>query len=216
MVLLNCQGPSIDDVISPKNESKLSSETLWADSHFTFTIDPEGLTDWGQDLIRDTITEVEFLTEGAVQFTEMDYDQYLSKDYIEVIEIASIGGAGGFASGVGSHVRPYIYLGSIDKHTILHELLHILGLRHSFQYTSSGVKINTQNIKEDALHNFQIDHTPADSVFNTICDPDSVMNYNPMAFSKTGKPTLEYSFEYKRATKLSKGDIEKIKSAYSK
>lgn len=79
-----------------------------------------------------------------------------------------------------------------SKGSIIHELLHCLGFLHMHMANDRDeyIKINWQNIKEQAKLNFK-QFTAHVSMFKTEYDYDSITHYSEVAFSKdTVSPTI--------------------------
>lgn len=107
--------------------------------------------------------------------------------------------------------------------TLLHELLHVLGLFHEHNRPDRDefVIINYENILEDAKQNFV---TLSWKEFGGVhafryFDYDSIMMYGEMAFSKNNNPTMvpRYGYILDPAYKnsLSSSDIETLRLMYS-
>ncbi|EDW64327.1 seminal metalloprotease 1 [Drosophila virilis] len=105
--------------------------------------------------------------------------------------------------------------------TIMHEMLHALGLYH--QQSSSDrddyVRIVLENIQEGKEHNFQkYDENRVDN-FDQTYDYGSVLHYTPYGFSKNGEMTivpLEEGAEKRMGQRLqmSEADINKLNTMY--
>lgn len=105
--------------------------------------------------------------------------------------------------------------------TIMHEMLHALGLYH--QQSSSDrddyVRIVLENIQDGKEHNFQkYDENKVDN-FDQTYDYGSVMHYTPYGFSKNGEMTivpLEEGAEKRMGQRLqmSDADINKLNTMY--
>jgi len=82
--------------------------------------------------------------------------------------------------------------GCIHLGTIIHELMHTLDFHHEHQRPDRDqyIKINWENIEEDAEGNFAIDHN-MNMKQDTPYDHNSVTHYGPRAFSKNEKDTYE-------------------------
>ncbi|KAL3859382.1 hypothetical protein ACJMK2_009605 [Sinanodonta woodiana] len=111
------------------------------------------------------------------------------------------------ASGCWSYVGRIISTGNQALYccgvaTCIHELGHTLGLYHEVNNLErdSMIRVNYNDIKSDAINNFQI-VSPRASTY-AFYDYTSMMHYGPMTFSLTGQqvltfldPDLEYLLE---------------------
>lgn len=108
-----------------------------------------------------------------------------------------------------------------NKGIIMHELMHVLGFYHEHNRPDRDeyVKINWENIKEDAYHNFW--KLPEDLVetANVSYDYDSIMHYRSNSFSKDRSIptiiTLKKNVKIGQRKRLSEGDILKIVKLYN-
>ncbi len=75
--------------------------------------------------------------------------------------------------------------------TLIHELGHVIGLEHEHTRVDrdAWIRINTENVRADKLHNFDV--APAGSRLLGEYDYASIMHYGPDYFSIDGSPTIE-------------------------
>lgn len=80
----------------------------------------------------------------------------------------------------------------MKKKTIIHEFVHVLGLKHqqSASNRDEYIKILFQNIKKGKKNNFKKMEKSIVTDFKFPYDYDSVMHYSEKAFSKNGKKTI--------------------------
>jgi len=80
--------------------------------------------------------------------------------------------------------------GCVDKNTIFHEVFHALGKVHeqSRPDRDNYIEIVYDNIEPAMRHNFDIQQR-VDPV-GTTYELQSIMHYEPTAFSRNGKPTI--------------------------
>jgi hypothetical protein len=100
----------------------------------------------------------------------------------------------------------------------VHELGHAIGMAHeqSRPDASQYVKIKTENVIPERLHNF---HTHMDADTSVPYDIMSVMHYTQTAFSKNGETTLEEinpdpSKVMGQRMGLSKADVQQVANMY--
>lgn len=106
--------------------------------------------------------------------------------------------------------------------TVMHELLHAVGFYHEQNRFDRDrhVRINTKNIPEDKLINFERISEKEISDYGVGYDVKSVLHYSPFAFSKNNQMTIEslkdkkLNDEMGQREKLSAGDVKKINSMY--
>ena len=82
------------------------------------------------------------------------------------------------------------------KRTILHELVHSLGVYHMHQRTDRDkyVKINSENLGNDFQKDYMI--APNSVLLGVPYDPKSLMHYFAHDGSKNGKPVMESKVIY--------------------
>lgn len=115
-----------------------------------------------------------------------------------------------------------IFIGSgCSKSSIIHEILHAVGFIHEHQRVDRDdhIIVHWENIQKDMLFNFT--KLPESWLPQSWADYwdfayNSVMNYEPKAFSKNKQFTLEskLSTEIQRTTTLSQQDIYRINELY--
>ena len=112
--------------------------------------------------------------------------------------------------------------GCFVKGIIVHELIHALGYTHMHSHVNRNdhIEIKWENIKPDAIHNFdQVDPKKYDN-FGTKYDLFSVMHYSKKAFSKNLKNTIvtkdkRFKNVIGQRSKLSFGDVKRINTMYN-
>lgn len=154
------------------------------------------------------------------------------KDYIKITFgngcwsfVGRVGGRQGDIVSKESYVVNYYFtelsLGNNchNFHTIIHELLHAVGLPHEHTRPDRDrfINVHFENIIKGREGNFNKRTTP-DS--REQFDFESVMLYGPFAFSANKKPTLSSKVkdqtvkESREKPFLSNGDVESIKLLY--
>lgn len=106
--------------------------------------------------------------------------------------------------------------------TVIHELIHALGYTHMQNHVDREkyVKIQWENIHPDHINKFDEVNVQKYGSFDTSYDYHSVMHYGLRAFSKgRGELTIiprhpKYKSSIGQRSKLSKGDIKRIKNMY--
>uniref|UniRef100_T1GGU4 Metalloendopeptidase n=1 Tax=Megaselia scalaris TaxID=36166 RepID=T1GGU4_MEGSC len=83
-----------------------------------------------------------------------------------------------------------IFLGKCDEGGIIHEFLHIAGLKHEHntQIRDNHIKINWKNVMLNKIMN--LDKYTIDTTFGLPYDFDSIMHYHSYVFSKNRYPTI--------------------------
>ncbi|CAL8137809.1 unnamed protein product [Orchesella dallaii] len=106
-----------------------------------------------------------------------------------------------------------------DSNTILHEMIHALGLHHEQAQPDRDkyVKILWQNIKKGKENNFRKYDPKEVSSFGVPYNPKSIMQYSSKAFSANGEPTMVTTDGkiITKPTELQWTDIEKLKRMYN-
>ncbi|KAG5668447.1 hypothetical protein PVAND_016387 [Polypedilum vanderplanki] len=112
--------------------------------------------------------------------------------------------------------------GCFTRGTLMHEIIHSLGYDHMQNHADRDqfVTIKWENINTAERHNFERVDARKYSNFGTPYDYNSVMHYNPKAFSKNGKETIvpkdpQYRDKIGQRRGLSTGDVQRINNMYS-
>jgi hypothetical protein len=100
---------------------------------------------------------------------------------------------------------------------VIHEMGHAAGLWHEQgrEDRNKYVKVLTENIKQDQMHNFTQNISNGDDL--VVYDYGSIMHYPSNGFSVNGKPTIETippGIPIGQRTALSAGDIIVLKAMY--
>jgi len=105
--------------------------------------------------------------------------------------------------------------------TIVHELLHALGLWHeqSRYDRDNYIYINEENILDGTKFNFELKFPNETSTYGVPYNYLSVMHYAQDAFSKNGEPTIEAidpAFQHRLGNRDhgTNGDYEKLRKIY--
>ncbi|GFS76025.1 zinc metalloproteinase nas-15 [Nephila pilipes] len=115
----------------------------------------------------------------------------------------------------------YLRKGCNDKGIVIHELMHVLGFHHEHNRHDRDdyVKINWENIKEDAYPNFKKFSEDLVQTANVSYDYGSIMNYSSNSFSKNRSiPTIitrKKNVAIGQRKGLSESDILKILKLYN-
>lgn len=107
--------------------------------------------------------------------------------------------------------------------TIIHEILHAIGLYHEQSRSDRDdfIEIVTKNIRKKSLVNFQKLRPNVYDIADTLYDYESILHYSPYAFSINGEPTIETKGNPEtikmmgQRRELSEGDILKINMMYN-
>jgi len=106
-----------------------------------------------------------------------------------------------------------------DSKTILHEMIHALGLHHEQSQPDRDkyVRILWQNIKRGKESNFKKYSSKEVSSFGVPYNPKSIMQYSSKAFSANGEPTMVTMDGniITKPTNLQWTDVEKLKRMYN-
>jgi hypothetical protein len=179
-----------------------------------YVIDPSsGYSSNQREVIRHAMYILEYYT--CVRFVERTHQE----DYVRIFSgdgcYSHLGKIGG-KQDVSLRKN-----GCMGKGTIMHEFIHALGYDHMHSHADRDkhVKIMFQNIKQDAISNFDKVSPRLFSNFGTTYDVFSVMHYDSKAFSKNGKETiaprnLRFSKIIGQREGLSRGDITRVNNMY--
>lgn len=138
------------------------------------------------------------------------------------VDIVNGSGCSSFVGRIGgsqalSLARP----GCVREGIIIHEALHALGLAHmhSHENRDQYVRVLTENIDPDRMHNFNIVNPLLFSNFGTPYDFLSVMHYGPRAFSTNGEDTIQtldpaFQDQIGQREGLSAGDVQRLNAMY--
>lgn len=106
--------------------------------------------------------------------------------------------------------------------TIIHELIHALGYKHMHSHydRNNYIDIKWNNIRQNAVRNFERVDLENFSDFGTKYDLYSVMHYHKKAFSENGQITIvpkDPSFQNIIGQRfgLSTGDVQRINNMYN-
>jgi len=141
---------------------------------------------------------------------EEDYVIFRSKPHVCSSHVGRRGG--------GQHVT--LGSGCMRIGTVLHEMMHALGVIHeqSRPDRDEHIIVKMENIEEKYLHNFQKYSFEDITNVNVPYNYASLMHYRNNAFSKNGAATLvarnDPSLQFGQRVMFSIGDIEQINRLY--
>lgn len=237
-------GPDVQAGLTVNNSKK-----LWPYATVPFMISDLFPSEQRQ-IIKDAIKEVRKATEPVLKFVHIDEPNRAKywigkKNYILFVprpawSFAVSGCGGGASSHVGmkggvqtikvgfNFTDSILSCTPVGKATIMHEILHALGLYHEHQRIDHfrNVKINVSNIncsnKSDCLSYILVNWGMNNfAKLNGPYDCDSIMHYTSTGGAKPGKKIIKglpgkcRTKKIGRGTKLSSGDIRTIKTLYS-
>lgn len=151
----------------------------------------------------------------CVRFDVRGYE----KDYVTIY--SGDGCSSRMGKGGGKQELSLAKKGCLSTGTIVHELIHVLGYdhMHSSYDRDNYVNIKIENIRPDAISNFDLDDPRVFSNFGTEYDLFSVMHYEKNAFSKNGKNTIvprnrRFTKVVGQRNSMSWGDVKRINNMY--
>ncbi|CAF0988822.1 unnamed protein product [Brachionus calyciflorus] len=192
---------------------------LWPNGIIPYEIDPIF-----PPASRDIILAGQKMIENATRINGSDCIKFISRTnedtYIRVIN----------GSGCWSYVGKKMTKGAQDlslrspgcmKNAIAaHEFMHAMGFWHeqSRPDRDNYIKVIYENIKLEKIGNFKKYQIDKVDYLNQLYDYDSVMHYEPKAFTSNGLPTIvpkEINAKIGQRTHLSQIDIAEIRALYN-
>lgn len=173
-----------------KNTRSVGLSTLnsrWPNGVVPYEIDPAAAYSQAQiDLILFSMNEMTTKTGGCITFVPRTS---LHRNWITIRNGAGCNSFLGMLAR-GSQTVNLSKRGCLSRSTIVHEFMHAIGFHHEQTRNDRDdfVTINFQNIQDNVVSNFN--KFTSGQFFGTPYDIDSVMQYDEMAFSKNGQPTI--------------------------
>lgn len=150
--------------------------------------------------------------------TPIKFVPYTNQEDVLVFEAGS--GCKSYLGKVGGK-QPLWISGGCGVTEIIHEIMHALGFIHEQNRSDRDrfVEVMWDNIQEKYKHNFEL--FPASLMVlsgASAFDFESVMLYQPTAFSKNGGVTMKSKTEFQLAPSaaLSAGDIQRLTNVYGR
>lgn len=187
----------------------------WLNGKIPYVIE-DGFTSREKEIIIESMNKWNNTT-SCIRFIEATVDDKRANIYF-VIKKSTKNSA---SIGYNPNGNNWVKLKAINYSTVLHELGHVIGLKHEHQRLDRDkyITIHWENIQNCEKHNYEkVDPDLYDSTKYEY-DYKSIMHYSQLSFSKNGKQTYtlkDKSLDPPISWKPSKIDIMKVQDIYCK
>lgn len=203
------------DIQLPNRRNGIFASQKWTNGIIPYVPLGNEFSQEHKDMFRAAVKEIESQT--CIRFVPRTTEA----DYITIIY------GPGCNSPVGMYGGGWVSTVSLSKPgcwyhgTVVHELLHVIGLWHeqSRYDRDDYIIIRSENIKDGYDHAFELKFPNVTSTYGIPYNYLSVMHYPKDAFSKNGEPTIEVkdpAFEDRIGNREfgTNGDYEKVRRIY--